>query len=206
MVMEAMNRYSLELRNPYYNKKKLPIALLHFTAGFLLLDAWYESSLQSYSPWLGIVFLIIAFFEIIYTFFAFRMMHKKPLLNSIVRIVTACAFLLYSIILFAYSQILFGIVMLVIAFAFVMIFFIEKKWARPLVIYFKEDGVLFPGTFKNPFIPWGNFNHIVLKNNILTFDLSSNRIIQLEMSAVPDEVEVSAINAFCTEKVGSRKE
>lgn len=195
--------YSLELRNPYFYKKKFPIALLHFTAGFLLLDAWYESSVQSFIPWLGTIFLIIAFFEVVYTFFAFKMMHRFPLLNSVIRLLTSCSFLLYALILFRRSQPLFAVFMLIIAAAFVMIFFIEKRWSKPFVIEVNEQGVLFPGTFKNPLIPWKNFNHVILKDNILTLDLVSNRIMQLEMRAIPDENKVEEINAFCISQTGN---
>ena len=195
-------QYSLELRNPYYYKKKFPIALLHFTAGFLLLNAWYESNVQATQPVLGTVFLIVAFFEVIFTFFAFKTMHRSPMMNSIVRIVTACTFLLYSIILFKDGQTLFAVFMLVIALAFVMIYVIEKKWAKPFVITINPQGILFPGTFKNPLIPWKNFNNVILKDNILTLDLVSNKIMQLEMQAVPDASKVGEINAFCKEKLG----
>ncbi len=193
--------YSLALRNPYYYKKKFPIALLHFTAGFLLLNAWYESHVQTAMPILGTVFLIIAFFEVVYTFFSFRMMHRFPVVNSIVRIVTSCAFLLYAILLFQQGQTLFAVFMLVIALAFVMIFIIERRWARPFIIDINERGVLFPGTFKNPLIPWHNFNNVVLKDNILTLDLTSNRIMQLEMRAIPDKNKVQEINMFCSQRI-----
>lgn len=193
--------FSLALRNPYYYKKKFPIALLHFTAGFLLLNAWYESNVQAALPVLGTVFLIIGFFEVVYTFFSFKMMHRVPLMNSIVRIVTAGAFLGYGILLFQQEQTLFAVFMLVIALAFIMIFFIEKRWAKPFIIQIDEQGVLFPGTFKTPLIPWKNFNNVILKDNILTLDLVSNKIMQLEMQAIPDEDSVKEINAFCREKI-----
>ncbi len=193
--------YSLVLRNPYYYKKKFPIALLHFTAGFLLLNAWYESHVQTTMPVLGTVFLVIAFFEVVYTFFSFRMMHRFPIVNSIVRIVTSCAFLMYAILLFQQKQTLFAVFMLVIALAFVMIFMIEKKWARPFIIEINQQGVLFPGTFKKPLIPWHNFNHVLLKDNILTLDLTSNRIMQLEMRAIPDQKKVQEINIFCSQRI-----
>lgn len=194
--------YSLALRNPYYHKKKFPIALLHFTAGFLLLNAWYESNVQAALPVLGTIFLVIGFFEVVYAFFSFKMMHRHPMFNGVVRIITACAFLGYSILLFEQDQTLFGVFMLVVAAAFVAIFLIERRWARPFLIDINEHGLLFPGTFKKPLIPWKNFNHVILKDNILTLDLTSNRIMQLEMQAIPDEDKVKEINAFCRGKTG----
>lgn len=197
--------YSLELRNPYFYRKKIPIALLHFTAGFLLLDAWYESSIQSAIPWLGTLFLIIAVFEVVYTFFAFKMMRRHPVLNATIRLVAAATFLLYALLLFNGAQVLFAIFMLIIAIAFALLFFIERRWAKPFVIEVNDQGVLFPGTFKNPLIPWKNFNHVVLKDNILTLDLTSNRVMQLEMQAIPDENKVQEINAFCMRKIGPHR-
>jgi hypothetical protein len=199
-----MNDFSLQIKNPYYYKKKFAIALLHFTAGFLLLDAWYESSAGSAS-WLGIIFLVIAFFEVIYAFFAFKLMHRYPLLNSVVRLVTACAFLVYSCLLFYRQQYLFGIFMAFITFAFVMIFFIERRWAKPFIVHINEDGILFPGTFKKPLIKWKDLNYVILRNSVLTLDMRSNRVIQLEIYEEPKEQQLQTFNAFCSAKIEEHK-
>src|SRR5699024_1620518 len=157
--------FTLELRNPYFYKKKIPISLLHFTAGFLLLITWNLSSIESRMPIIGTLLLIVAVFELIYTFFAFKMMHRSPQMNSVVRIVTALSFLFYSGLLFYLKDTSFAVFMLVIGGIFIFIYFIERKWAKPFVIQLKPNGVLFPGTFKEPLIPWKNFNNVVLKDN-----------------------------------------
>lgn len=190
--------YSLELRNPYFYKKKVPIALLHFTAGFLLLITWNESNIQSTVPMVGSLLLLIAVFEVIYTFFAFKMMHKSPKINSLVRVVAAFTFLFYSGLLFQNGDVSFAIFMVVIGVIFIIIYFIERKWARPFVLTLNREGVLFPGTFKSPLIPWKNFNNVVLKDNILTMDLISNKVMQLEMRVIENEDKIAAINTFCT--------
>lgn len=197
-----MKKFSLAIKNPSPSKKKWSIALLHFTAAFLLVDAWFESNINTYIPWLGILFLIVAFVEVIYTFFAFRLMSRYPLLNSVVRLITGSAFLVYAILLLYEGQVIFGVFMLLIAGAFVMIYFIEKRWAKPFIVQANEQGILFPGTFKTPLIPWRNFNHIILRDDLLTLDLTSNRVIQLELQAGIDEQEVSEFNAYCSQKIG----
>lgn len=193
--------FSLELRNPYFYKKKIPIALLHFSAGFLLLITWNESNLQTLMPVLGSILFLIGLFELVYTFFAFKMLHKSPKINGLVRIVASVAFLFYAGLLFKQKDTSFAIFMLIIGVLFVFIYYIEKKWARPFVIELNESGVLFPGTFKTPLVPWKNFNNVILKDNILTLDLISNKVMQLEMKSVEDNEWVDKINLFCSEKI-----
>src|SRR5690625_4280273 len=193
--------YSLALRNPYYYKKKFPIALLHFTAGFLLLVVWSESRIQTSITWLGTLLLVFGVFELIFTFFAFKVMHRRPELNNIARIVTSCSFLFYTCYFFIKEQPLFAFFMLLISVVFSLIYWVEKKWSKPFEIKIDEQGVLFPGTFKSPLIPWKNFNNVIIKDNILTLDLTSNRILQMELQVFEDKNKVKEINLFCIEKI-----
>lgn len=196
-----MHQFSLQVKNPYYPKKKFSIALLHFTAGFLLLDAWYETAaLKSFSG-VAIAFLILACIEVAYAFFAFRFMHRFPVLNGMVRLVSACAFLLYSFLLFFMQDYLFGAFMAFIALAFVAIFFMERKWVKPFIVTVNEKGILLPGMMKATLLRWQNFNHIILRDNVLTLDMASNKVIQLDVYNKTGEQQVQVFNTFCSSRI-----
>jgi len=91
--------------------------------------------------------------------------------------------------------------MLLISVVFSLIYWVEKKWSKPFEIKIDEQGVLFPGAFKSPLIPWKNFNNVIIKDNILTLDLTSNRILQMELQVFKDKNKVKEINLFCIEKI-----
>lgn len=192
-----MNDYSFIIQRPYYRNKKLPVALLHFTAGFLLLSAFLESGTAGYPRWIAYGFLVLGVLELVYTFFAARLQRNKPLVGGIIRIVTALAFLLYAVLLLIQKQTFFGICMILIAFAFTMIYLIERRWSRPFILKVNEKGIWFPRFFKYQLFPWKDLNLVLLKGNLITLDFKNNRVAQLEVDAMPTEAGNAAFNSFC---------
>lgn len=197
-----MNDFSLTIHNPYYQNKKLPVALLHFTAGFLLLSAFLESGSGHYPRWIAITFLVLGIFELIYTFFASRLQRYSPRPGEIIRLITAAAFVLYAGLLFKENQILFGVFMSLIVVAFIIIFFIERRWNRPFILKVNEQGVWFPRFFRYQLFPWEKFNHVILRGNILTLDFTTNRVAQLEVFSTFNDNQASHFNQFCQSHTG----
>lgn len=195
-----MNDFSLTIHNPYYRNKKLPVALLHFTAGFLLLSAFLGSEDGHYPRWIAITFLVLGIIEIIYTFFASRLQRYSHRPGEIIRLVTALAFVLYAVMLFKDNQLLFGIFMSLIVVAFIMIFFIERRWNRPFILKINEEGVWFPRYFRYQLFPWEKFNHVILRGNILTLDFTTNRVAQLEVFSSFNENQTLLFNQFCEKR------
>lgn len=192
-----MQEFSFAMQHPNYRSKKLPVALLHFTAAFLLLSAFMESGQAGYPRWIAYIFMTLGVFELVYTFFAARLQRRSPVVGEITRIVTALAFVLYAILLFSHKQALFGICMILIALAFFMIFFIERRWNRPFMLRVNKEGVWFPRFFKNQLFPWKAFNHIVLRGNVLTLDFANNRVAQLDILTTYNDHQTQAFNDFC---------
>lgn len=193
-----MKDFHFPIRNPYHRTKKLPVALLHFTAGFLLLNGWYEARIGHYPRWVGLYFLVLAIGEIVFTFFAARLQKSHPRWGEVMRLITAVTFGLYAFMLFRDNQLVFGILMILIALSFVAIFYIEQRWKKPFILRVTEEGLWFPKLFKYQLFPWGSFNHVILRNNLLTLDFSSNRIVQLDLDTRVAEEETRGFNLFCS--------
>jgi hypothetical protein len=188
--------FQLEILNPYYRNRKLPAALLHFTAGFLLLNGCYEALRGGYSGIVVAAFLVPGVAEVVFTFFAGRLQKSHPLPGAVLRLVSAAAFLLYGCLLFRAGHHVAGTVMAAVTAAFVLIFFVERRWSRPFIIRVNEEGVLFPRAFSAQLFPWDVFNHVILRGGLLTLDFRDNRIVQPEvksLTATDDE----DFNAFC---------
>jgi hypothetical protein len=189
------------MNNPFYPGKKLPIALLHCTAGFLMLNGWYESRIGHYPIALTIFFLIFAVIELVYTFFAARWQQTRPRLGGILRIAAAAAFVLYASMLIKDGQSLFGLFMILVSAAFVLIYFIEARWNKPFILRVNEEGVWIPRIFRSQLFPWDRFNHVILRDNLLTLDFSSNRVVQLDLARSLDAGVTGAFNVFCREQL-----
>lgn len=197
-----MKDFHFPIRNPYHRTKKLPVALLHFTAGFLLLNGWYEARIGHYPPWVGIYFLVLAIVEIAFTFFAARLQREHPRWGAGMRLLTAVTFGVYAAMLFRDRQLVFGVLMALIAVSFVAIYYIEQRWKRPFILRITEQGLWFPRLFKYQLFPWEKFNHVILHNNLLTLDFSTNRIVQLDVDTPISEQETQGFNRFCAEYIG----
>lgn len=198
-----MTDFSLTIKNPYSRSKKFPVALLHFTAGFLLLNGWYEAKVGHYPEWLSIAYLIFGIFEIVYAFFAIRLQRKIPHLGSAIRLLAGIAFAVYAWMLFRDKDSIFGVFMVIIAIAFFVIYRVEERWNIPFVVRVNKEGVWFPRTFKSQLYTWNSFNHVILRDNLLTLDFASNRVIQMDIYDNYNESEAGDFNTFCNEQLGS---
>lgn len=192
-----MNAHSFVIRQPFYHNKKLPVGLLHFTAGFLLLSAFLESESAGYPRGLAIGFLILGLFEIAYTVFAARLQRSYPAVGALIRIITALAFLLYALQLLSTGQLFFGIGMILVSLAFVMILLVERRWSKPFVLKIDEKGVWFPRFFKYQLFPWEDLRLVILRGNVITLDFINNRVAQLEVKTAYQEEETKGFNEFC---------
>lgn len=202
-----MDQFTIYIHNPYLQARPAAlrgVGILHFATGFLLANAWLDSYLNQQYRGLGYLFLVMALFEAVYAFFAGRQLYRHPRLNGIIRITTAFAFLVYAVVQFSMDKALFGIFMVLIAGALGMVCFIERRWTAPYEVRVGAGGVWFPHLFKARLLDWDQFNHLILRDNLLTMDMRSNRVLQLELERPVPPGTAEAFNAFCAARTGVR--
>ncbi|TAN16437.1 MAG: hypothetical protein EPN37_08310 [Chitinophagaceae bacterium] len=200
-----MNEFLLAIRNPYARSNRFPEVLLHFTAAFLLVNAWYEAKAGHYPGWVAVIFSIFAVLEILYAFFSRRLQRKFPHSGSSLRLSAGIAFMAYAWVLFRDHDPVFGIFMIIIGIAFFIIYRVEERWNKPFIIRVNKDGIMFPKIFKSQLYPWSQFNHIILRDDLLTLDFINNRIVQLSLSHSENEKNTIAFNAFCEENLAPKQ-
>lgn len=71
---------------------------------------------------------------------------------------------------------------------------------RVLIVRMNTDGIQYP-SFPPKYIPWNNVMNIVLKDDILTIDLKSNKIYQHVIEYIDNEVNEQAFNDYCKEQL-----
>ena len=196
-----MNEFLLAIQNPYVRSKRFPLMLLHFTAAFLLVNAWHEAIAGHYPGWLAGIFFSFAVLEILYAFFSERVQRKFPHLGSSLRLLAGIAFIAYAWMLFSDHDPVFGIFMIIIGMAFFIIFRVEERWNKPFIIRVNKDGIIFPEIFKSRLYSWSQFNQIILRDDLLTMDFANNRVVQLALSQSENEKNTMTFNAFCQENL-----
>ena len=68
-------------------------------------------------------------------------------------------------------------------------------------VFFKDEGVHLARVFKTVVFPWTEMDNVILKDNLLTIDLKSNKIIQVEIMENSRMVDETAFNLFCKEHI-----
>jgi hypothetical protein len=88
----------------------------------------------------------------------------------------------------------------VIAFAVVYAAVTLVKGKRTTVLV-AEDGIHLTRLFKTIIFPWTEMDNVILKDNILTIDFKTNKIIQVEIVEQSRAVDETGFNLFCTEQM-----
>lgn len=88
-------------------------------------------------------------------------------------------------------NIIFPAIMMAAAFA-------VRHFYVPPTVQASENGIRIKKTFADRLHEWASFNHIVLKDGLLTLDFKNNKVLQLEIAGTADE---NSFNSFCAEKL-----
>ena len=113
------------------------------------------------------------------------------------------AFETYSIImavLYAYFWLKYAGVIALFLFVLVYLLATTVKYKKTIIL-FSKDGVHFKRVFKTMIYPWQKIDNVVLKDNLLTIDLVSNKLIQAEIIELTDPADEKLFNRFCAEQL-----
>jgi len=85
-----------------------------------------------------------------------------------------------------------------LAFSLILLFYgsILKFFYTTPAVHISTEGICIRKLFSKPLHPWGSFNNVILKDNLLTLDFRDNKLLQLEAheNAGIDEKQ---FNNFC---------
>lgn len=91
-------------------------------------------------------------------------------------------------------------------FIFVLIYlFVIKVQSKKTTVGFSTEGVHLTRIFKTVFISWAQTDNVIIKDNLLTIDLSSNKLIQAEVVENVAMEDEENFNRFCAEQLKKSK-
>lgn len=68
-------------------------------------------------------------------------------------------------------------------------------------ILFTDEGIHFTRIFKTAVFPWAAMANVILKDNLLTMDFKTNKIIQVEVLEEDKMIDEAEFNLFCGERL-----
>jgi uncharacterized membrane protein YobD (UPF0266 family) len=74
---------------------------------------------------------------------------------------------------------------------------VGKLSMKSIVVTFSETGILYPSMFYKKNIPWSEVSNCLIKDNVLTIDLKSNKLMQFTLQEAENpELNEQEFNAF----------
>lgn len=132
------------------------------------------------------VYILLGFYALLSVVYFFYRSHKKAL--ETFSLILA---LLYANFWFQHVGII-----AVIIFALVYIIVNAVKGKKTTVL-FSVEGVALTRVFKTIIFPWTEMENVILKDNVLTIDFKTNKIIQVEIVQSTKAIDEMEFNLFC---------
>lgn len=134
------------------------------------------------------VYILLGFYAVISIVYFFFRKHKKALETfSLIMALLYANFWLKHV----------GVIALII---FVLIYlFVTKVQGKKTRVLFSEQGLHITRIFKTILYPWRDMDNVILKDDLLTVDFKSNKLIQAEVTEINENVDEKKFNDFCTE-------
>jgi hypothetical protein len=82
--------------------------------------------------------------------------------------------------------------------------FIEMRKATRFT--FNDDAIILKGPFLNKKYLWALLNNVILKDDVLTLDFKSNKIIQEEVDAEKSKMDQLAFNSYCHKQLATTQQ
>ena len=74
---------------------------------------------------------------------------------------------------------------------------------KSTTVLFNDEGVHLTRVFKTVIFPWAGMENVILKDNLLTIDFKTNKIIQVEIVESSRMVDETEFNQFCNMQMSS---
>ena len=77
---------------------------------------------------------------------------------------------------------------------FLFVFMVQRK---KTMVLFSVEGVHLKRIFKTIIYPWGKLDNVILKDNLLTIDFKSNKLMQAEIAEESEQADEKIFNRYC---------
>lgn len=137
--------------------------------------------------------ILLGFFAILYIVYYFFRKHVK-------------AFETFSLILaLLYANFWFQHVGIIAVIIFALVYLVVVMLqGKKTTVLFSEEGVHLTRVFKTVVFPWAALDNVILKDNLLTIDFKTNKIIQVEIAEPNKALDEMEFNLFCTGQMKSK--
>ena len=136
------------------------------------------------------IYILLGFYAIIGTvYYLYRKNSKALEIFSLIMALLYANFWFQQVDIFA---------MFAFAAVYIIVTVVKEKTTTVL---FLTEGVNLTRVFKTVIFPWSEMENVILKDNLLTIDFKTNKIIQVEILETERMVDEAEFNLFCTQQM-----
>jgi hypothetical protein len=191
-----MKQYKLRILHPNTITRLRLQPVMHMLIGLLFLlngIGIYKTPVPNWS--MAVFFFVLGFASIVFPFIMKRFSNIQAA-NSLTRMIqaftcfTGCLFFLEN------KEPLIGLLLLLTGAASAYIGYAEYKIFQPAFARIDTTGITLPTTFSERLIGWNQLNNVILRDDLLTIDFKSNKVLQLEVLDETGPVTAEEMNVF----------
>ena len=188
-------------------KRRRSAALLHVVIGLFLLtkgsDYYKYIEYKSFLPVLPV--FAVSLFSIIYGIFK-RQIDPLSQWNYWLRLAQVVSFTFLIIVFLKLGKPLDYWSVLFFAALTILLLFSERRIFNETIIYFDENGIRIPGSYREHLVEWRNVSEVVVREDFLTIFHVGKKYLQFQVMQDLSTLEIVKMNAFCKERIEQKQE
>jgi hypothetical protein len=146
------------------------------------------------------LFTAVAIISLVYGFFR-RRLDITAKHNAGIRLLQTISFLSFGILMYRLGKTVDYASLFLWAFLTLLLFFSEKKIFQETLLYFTNEGIKVPGTYKEHLVEWNVLESVTVRHDFITLFHSGKKYLQYQVMQDLSELEVVKMNAFCKEHI-----
>ena len=88
----------------------------------------------------------------------------------------------------------------------IILLFSERRIFLETIIYFDENGIRIPGSYREHIVKWEDVSEVVVREDFLTIFHVKKKYLQYQVIQDLSTLEMVKLNAFCKEKISGVKQ
>jgi hypothetical protein len=185
-------------------RRRRSAGLLHILPGFFLIakgaDYYKYLDYQNFIP----VFPVFAFglLSLAYGFFRKRL-DLTAKWNYWIRLAQVVGFTGLGIVFLKLGKPLDYWSVFVFTALSILLLFSERKIFQETIIYFDENGIRIPGSYREHRVLWEDISEVVVREDFLTIFHIKKKYLQYQVMQDLSTLETVKMNAFCKERISA---
>ena len=188
-------------------KRRRSAGLLHIVIGFFLIakgaDYYKYLEYENFLPVFPV--FVLALISLMYGFFR-KKVDITAKWNYWLRLAQVVCFTALGVVFLKLGKPLDYWGVFIFTALTIILLFSERRIFLETIIYFDENGIRIPGSYREHIVKWEDVSEVVVREDFLTIFHVKKKYLQYQVIQDMSTLELVKLNAFCKEKISGVKQ